>query len=50
MNSETVSSDNDGFVKFEMLRDNFKWFYSKYEVLKRDFNNQYIAVRDKVQI
>lgn len=44
-----ISSVGD-FVKFEKLRDNFEWFYSNYEELKRNFNNQYVAVKDKCQI
>ena len=49
MNFDITESDRD-FVKFEKLKDNFNWFYSNYEELKRDYNNQYVAVRDKRQI
>ena len=44
------SFNDDSFRKFEKLRDNFEWFYSNYDRLKRKFGNQYIAVKDKNQI
>ena len=44
------SLNDETFVKFEKLRDNFEWFYSNYDGLKRDFSNQYVAVKDKIQI
>lgn len=44
------SLNNDGYIKFEKLRDNFEWFYSNYDGLKRDYGNQYVAVKDKSQI
>ncbi len=44
------SLNDDAFRKFEKLRDNFDWFYSNYDGLKRDFSNQYVAVKDKSQI
>ncbi len=44
------SLNDEAFVKFEKLRDNFEWFYSNYDGLKRDFSNQYVAVKDKIQI
>jgi ssDNA-specific exonuclease RecJ len=37
-------------TKFERLKDNFIWFYSNYEGFKKDFQNQYVAVKDKKQI
>ena len=49
MSLESTLND-DSFVKFEKLRDNFEWFYSNYDGLKRDFSNQYVAVKDKIQI
>ncbi len=49
MNIDITQSDRD-FVKFEKLKDNFVWFYSNYEELKRDYNNQYVAVKEKRQI
>lgn len=49
MNPEISSSVGD-FVRFEKLRDNFEWFYSNYEELKRNFSNQYVAVKNKCQI
>lgn len=45
-----ISSSVGDFVKFEKLRDNFEWFYSNYEELKRNFNNQYVAIKDKCHI
>ena len=38
------------FEKYEKLKDNFDWFNSNYEVLKRDFSDQYVAVRNKGRI
>ncbi len=49
MNIDITQSDRD-FVKFEKLRDNFDWFYSNNQELKRDYNNQYVAVKEKRQI
>ena len=44
------SLNDETFVEFEKLRDNFEWFYSNYDGLKRDYGNQYVAVKDKSQI
>ena len=44
------SLNDDAFVKFEKLKENFKWFYSNYDGFKRDFSNQYVAVKNKRQI
>ena len=49
MNIDISESDRN-FVKYEKLKDNFKWFYSNYEKLKRDYNDQYVAVKDRKQI
>lgn len=49
MNIDITQSNRD-FVKFEKLKDNFDWFYSNYQELKRDYNNQYVAVKEKRQI
>ena len=43
-------SNEEEFVKFEKLIDNFEWFYSNYERLKEGFCNQYVAIKDKMQI
>jgi len=45
----SLDNDND-FVKFEKLRNNFEWFYTHNEELKREYNDQYIAIKDKRQI
>ena len=45
-----ITQSNRDFVKFEKLKDNFDWFYSNYQELKRDYNNQYVAVKEKRQI
>jgi len=42
-------SDRD-FEKYVKLKDNFEWFHSNYEELKRGFSDQYVAVWDKMQI
>ena len=49
MNTSIVESKDD-FVKFEKIRENFDWFYANYEFLKKDFNDQYVAVKEKRQI
>jgi hypothetical protein len=49
MNIHITESDR-GFAKFEKLKDNFDWFYSNYNELKRYYNNQYVAVKEKRQI
>jgi N12 class adenine-specific DNA methylase len=49
MNIHITESDR-GFSKFEKLKDNFDWFYSNYDELKRVYNNQYVAVKEKRQI
>ena len=49
LNLATLSNE-DEFVKFEKLIDNFEWFYSNYEQLKKGFCNQYVAIKDKRQI
>ena len=49
MNIHITESDRD-FEKFEKLKDNFDWFYSNYDELKREYNLQYVAVKEKRQI
>jgi len=44
------SLNDEAFRKFEKLRDNFEWFYSNYDGLRRGYSNQYVAVKDKNQI
>ena len=44
------SLNDEAFRKFEKLRDNFEWFYLNYDGLRRDYGNQYVAVKDKNQI
>jgi hypothetical protein len=46
VNIHITESDGD-FAKYEKLKDNFDWFYSNYEELKRGFSNQYVAVKEK---
>ena len=49
MNINISESDRD-FAKYEKLKDNFDWFYSNYEGLKRNYNDQYVAIKDRKQI
>lgn len=49
MNTSIVESKDD-FVKFEKIRDNFEWFYDNYEALKKNYKDQYVAVKEKRQI
>lgn len=46
---KSVDNDNE-FVIFEKLRDNFEWFYSNYEELRRDYYDQYVAIKNRIQI
>ncbi len=39
-----VRSDLD---KLERLADNFEWFNSQYDNLKKEFDRQYVAIQDK---
>ena len=46
-----AEEDHDNNVDLlQRLQDNFKWFYSNYEHLKKDYKHQYVAVKDKKQI
>ena len=49
VNINMSESDRD-FEKYEKLKENLDWFHSNYEELKRDFSDQYVAVRNKRQI
>ena len=33
--------------KLRELKDNYKWIYSNYEVFKRNYKNQFIAIKDE---
>ena len=33
--------------KLEKLTDNFKWFNSEYDSLKKEFDRQYVEIREK---
>jgi hypothetical protein len=50
LNLANLSTEEEEFVKYEKLKDNFEWFYSNYEQIKKGFCNQYVAVKDKSQI
>jgi len=45
-----ISEPDRDLVKFEKLKDNFEWFYSNYEELRRDYNDQHVAIKDRKQI
>ena len=45
-----ISESNRNFAKYEKLKDNFEWFYSNHEELKKDYNDQYVAIKDRKQI
>ena len=49
MSIHITESDRD-FVKYEKLKDNFDWFYSNYEELRRYYNDQYVAIKDRKQL
>ncbi len=47
-----MSMDPQMLMDFELdklreLKDNYKWIYSNYEVFKRNYKNQFIAIRDE---
>lgn len=46
---DTLANDDEN-EKFERLKDNFIWVYSNYASFKKDFQNQYVAVKDRKQI
>ena len=46
----SISESNRFFAKYEKLKDNFEWFYSNHEELKRDYNDQYVAIKGRKQI
>ena len=33
--------------RLEKLADNFKWFNSQYDSLKKNYDNQYVAIQEK---
>ncbi len=39
-----INLDIDNLQK---IKDNFDWFYSNYHLLKKYYENQYVAVKDK---
>lgn len=43
-------NDNIDLDRLERLHDNFDWFYLNYHYLKKDYKDQFIAVKDKKQI
>jgi hypothetical protein len=45
-----LPSNDDENSKYERLIDNFTWFYSNYNRLKKDFQNQYVAIKNKKYI
>ncbi len=45
-----ISENTTDIAKFERLKDNFRWFYSNYEEFKKNFHNQYVAVKDRKYI
>jgi len=45
-----ISTKDPDIAKFERLKDNFSWFYSNYDRIKKDFHNQYVAVKDRKHI
>jgi len=45
-----LPSNDDENSRFERLRDNFIWFYSNYNSLKKDFKNQYVAIKNRKNI
>ena len=33
--------------KLERLADNFEWFHSHHEILREEYESQYVAIKDK---
>jgi hypothetical protein len=46
----SISESDRDFEKYEKLKDNYDWFHYNYEELKRDYSDQYVAVKNKRQI
>lgn len=36
--------------RLQRMRDNFIWFYSNYEHLKKNYKHQFVAIKDRKQI
>ncbi|WP_148686763.1 DUF5678 domain-containing protein [Candidatus Nitrosocosmicus hydrocola] len=49
MHFDTLTNDDEN-AKLQRLNDNFIWFYSNYDSFKKEFQNQYVAVKDRKQI
>ncbi len=45
--STSIVESNDEFIKFEKIRDNFEWFHSHHEILKEEYESQYVAIKDR---
>lgn len=45
-----ISESDRYFAKYEKLKDNLEWFYSNHEELERDYNDQYVAIKDRKQL
>ena len=39
-----------GLDKLRELKDDYKWLYSNYEVFRKCYKNQFIAVKDKAHL
>lgn len=49
MHFDTLTNDDEN-AKLQRLNDNFIWFYSNYDSFKKEFQKQYVAVKDRKQI
>lgn len=45
--SASIVESNDEFIKFEKIRENFEWFQSHHEILKEEYESQYVAIKDR---
>jgi hypothetical protein len=45
--SASIVESNDEFIKFEKIKENFEWFHYHHEILKEEYESQYVAIKDR---
>ena len=41
---------NSEMDKLHELKDDYKWIYSNYEIIRKNYKNQFVAVKDTTHI
>lgn len=41
-----LSESTGDFEKFQKIKNNFDWFYSNYNELRKSYKSQYVAVKE----